>query len=62
MENRDGGLKFEDALSFVSPRPWLVDDLGKFVQIKILGFLLTQCSKENYLVIVCIQNHFSHKN
>ena len=29
MENRDGGLKFDDALSFVRPRPWLVDDLGE---------------------------------
>ena len=28
MENRKGGLKFDDALSFIGPRPWLVDDLG----------------------------------
>ena len=29
MENQKGGLKFDDALKFVQPRPWLVDDLGK---------------------------------
>ena len=28
MENQKGGLKFDDALKFVQPRPWLVDDLG----------------------------------
>ena len=34
MENRDGGLKFDDALSFVRPRPWLVDDLGNLKNIE----------------------------
>ena len=24
------GLRFEDALKFVNPRPWLVDNLGNF--------------------------------
>ena len=41
MENRDGGLKFDDALSFVRPRPWLVDDLGnsKTYPIKPLKYM-----------------------
>ena len=29
MESKDG-LKFEDALAFVKPRPWLVDHLDEW--------------------------------
>ena len=29
MESKDG-LKFEDALAFVKPRPWLVDNLDEW--------------------------------
>ena len=43
MENQEGGLKFDDALSFVRPRPWLVDDLGK---INIF------CNINNYVLFV----------
>lgn len=32
MENKGGGLKFEDALSFIQPRPWLLDHLDRWKQ------------------------------
>ena len=40
MENRDGGLKFDDALSFVRPRPWLVDDLGNLKILRKISYEL----------------------
>ena len=35
------GLRFEDALKFVNPRPWLVDNLGGF-QLTFVKFIYSE--------------------
>ena len=62
MENQKGGLKFDDALKFVQPRPWLVDDLGNpktyptndIFLIKIFRSMWSPCM---FIIILYLQMH-----